>query len=338
MAEQIIITSQAEAPVIALNEIQKIDPRARGKRLSQEIQLVNVSVGADALREAGFIFIRHIFPVQLILPMKGENIAQALSALARGFPKEKAFSVQMRCTNHNDRQQAISILKSTEDELLGQGFVKNDSQPIWALSFLIHDNELYAGASFTSDNLSDWNGGMHRLKKEKGFISRAEFKLQEAFSAFAIDIPGMVERGTKAALDLGAAPGGWTRVLLDLGFHVTAIDPAALSDELSNRANLNHIRDVAQLVLQAQRLKKQSYDILLNDMRMDMMESCKIMLDMAGLIVPNGLAIISLKLPRSHWYKNTARALSLLEKSYTVQAARQLFHNRSEVTVVMRRK
>jgi len=103
---------------------------------------------------------------------------------------------------------------------------------------------------------------------------------------------------------------------------------------LSIHPRLTYMQDVAQKFL-LQKSKKDSFDILVNDMRMDMIESCKIMLDMAPFLSPNGIAVMTLKLPHSNWYKNTARALALLEKSYAIKGARQLFHNRSEVTVVM---
>ena len=321
---EMIITSQPEAAVIALNEIQKLDPAARGKRLSSEMQLVSVT---GQLPEAHFIFIRHIFPVQLIASL---DIAVAdLVALCSSFPKDKAFSLQMRCT---DAVRPLALLLKTEEDLLAQGYIKDDACPVWVLSLVIHHNEVYAGVSYTADNLSSWNGGMHRLKKDDHFISRAEFKLQEALSVFAVDIQA---KGAKTALDLGAAPGGWSKVLLDQGMHVTAVDPAALSDALVSHPNLVHVQSVAQKLISQKEANSRTFDLIANDMRMDMMESCKIMLDMVPLLTPGGLAVMTLKLPRSHWYKNTKRALSLLEKSYTIQGVRQLFHNRSEVTVVM---
>jgi|GEM_PF-4470148 len=232
---EVIISSQPEAAVIALNEIQKIDPKARGKRLRPGVQLVELSEEAfEAIKKSRPIFIQHMG-------------------------------------------------------------LKEDSIP--------------------------------KFKKDEMHISRAEFKLQEAFLTFAIDLTGF-----KTALDLGAAPGGWTKVMLEKGLQVTAVDPAVLSDKLNGHPNLIQAKETAQEFLRKQ---KDPYDILLNDMRMDIMESSKIMLDMASLLKPGGLALMTLKLPHSHWYKNTKRALALLERAYTIKEARQLFHNRSEVTVLL---
>lgn len=55
-------------------------------------------------------------------------------------------------------------------------------------------------------------------------MSRARHKFEEAIDAFRIP----VGRAT-SALDLGAAPGGWTAVLVEAGATVVAVDPGALS-------------------------------------------------------------------------------------------------------------
>ena len=54
---KIIITSQPEAAVIALNEIQRLDPAARGARFSHEMQLVSLNIEPSVLKP---IFIRHM--------------------------------------------------------------------------------------------------------------------------------------------------------------------------------------------------------------------------------------------------------------------------------------
>jgi 23S rRNA (cytidine2498-2'-O)-methyltransferase len=65
-----------------------------------------------------------------------------------------------------------------------------------------------------------------------------------------------------------------------------------------------------------------------------MMESCRIMEGLSESLVPGGLIVMTLKLPKANWYKKTKSALSYLENKYRIKGARQLFHNRSEVTVL----
>ena len=333
---QIVITAQQEAAVIALGEIIKYDSRAFSSKLSSETQLVTVPNGYFALLKElqNTIFIRHIFPVQIVTPVDIYDLDQQLIDLCGNLPKVEAFSIQMRCYSSSVvRDRMLSLIKAIEQGLLLRGYICNDKQPVWVLSLYIHENEMYAGVSSCVDNLSDWNGGMHRFKKYESFISRAEFKLQEAISAFGIDMKDIVSSNNKCAVDLGAAPGGWTKILLDYGLHVTAVDPALLSENIINHPNLIHIRDVAQNFIG----KKDDFAILTNDMRMDMIESCKIMLDMALFLSPGSIALITLKLPHNQWYKKTKRALSILKNKYIIQNVRQLFHNRSEVTVYLKK-
>ena len=60
--------------------------------------------------------------------------------------------------------------------------------------------------------------------------SRAYFKLEEA-----LDLAGVGDLHGSHALDLGAAPGGWTEVLLDRGASVVAVDPGALDESVATR-------------------------------------------------------------------------------------------------------
>ena len=91
-------------------------------------------------------------------------------------------------------------------------------------------NWAFIGLSLASHNISDWAGGVRRFRREKEQISRAEFKMLEAFEAFTSTCPPAA-----SLLDLGAAPGGWTRVLRQKGQYVTAVDPAELHPRLRRR-------------------------------------------------------------------------------------------------------
>jgi len=332
---QIIITSQPEATVIALNEIQKIDSGARGRRLSPETQLVETPKGYLSLLAElpNTIFIRHVFPVHVVYPVADDDLSQHLTGLCINIPKSEALTLQFRDASLGTVSPDIkAILQTVEHNLLSQGYTFDNKNPVWALSLYLHENKLYTGVSSCANNLSSWNGGVHRLKKCEEFVSRAEFKLEEAIATFDIDISDI--HRSKKAIDLGAAPGGWTKILLQHGFHVTAVDPGALSEIIMDNPKLVHFKDVAQKF----RGETGAYDMLVNDMRMDMIESCEIMLSMAHFLTKSGIALMTLKLPHSQWYKHTKRAISLLQNKYVLLKARQLFHNRSEVMVYLKKQ
>jgi 23S rRNA (cytidine2498-2'-O)-methyltransferase len=179
-------------------------------------------------------------------------------------------------------------------------------------------------------NLSDWAGGVRRFAREPGQISRSEFKLLEALEVFKIELP---PHGL--ALDLGAAPGGWTRVLRQQGQYVTAIDPAILDDRLSGDKGIRYRRVTAEAYLAD---GPDQFDLIANDMRMDARDSARLMAAYARYLYPHGCALMTLKLPELNRRTLLQHALDILGKSYVLAGARQLFHNRSEITVYLKQR
>ncbi|MDQ3247746.1 MAG: 50S rRNA methyltransferase, partial [Chloroflexota bacterium] len=186
----------------------------------------------------------------------------------------------------------------------------------------------FLGLSRTADNLSDWAGGVRRFARETDQVSRSEFKLLEALEIFAIALPshGM-------ALDLGAAPGGWTRVLRQRQQYVTAIDPGELDPRLAQDRDVRHKRMTAEAYLNAE---PDSFDIIVNDMRMDARDSARLMVAYRRQLYPTGIVIMTLKLPEQKRRPVIDHAFTILREAYAIVGARQLFHNRSEITVYLK--
>jgi len=192
------------------------------------------------------------------------------------------------------------------------------------LSACITEHGVSIGVNRTADSLADWPGGRVRLGKRDGQISRAEFKLEELFALGALDLPSS---GT--AVDLGAAPGGWTRLLRSHGLRVHAVDPADLDPRLRGDRGIRHERTTAGEFLRA---TDRTFDVAVNDMRMEPELSCRVMLDAAERLRPGGLAVVTLKIGAR--VDAVHRCLELLRRAYRIDFARQLHHNRNEVTVV----
>jgi 23S rRNA (cytidine2498-2'-O)-methyltransferase len=86
-------------------------------------------------------------------------------------------------------------------------------------------------------------GGVRRLRRLAGAPSRSGVKLQEAFLAFLTPTERhLTFAGRPRAVDLGAAPGGWTFVLRSLGAEVFAVDHGALAPELADDPLVIHVR------------------------------------------------------------------------------------------------
>ena len=137
------------------------------------------------------------------------------------------------------------------------------------------------------------------------------------------------------ALDLGAAPGGWTRVLRQKGLSVVAVDPAELHPSLGKDNEVTHKQETAQDFL---RTNTTYFDLIVNDMRIDSRKSAQMMVSFATTLKVDGYGILTLKLPQSNPYKLMSHSFNILKEEFEIVNARNLFHNRHEVTLVVKGK
>lgn len=336
MTPTLIATANDRFAEMALAELQAVggEPVAT---LAPGIWTIHLPQGfftlAEQWRAIPPIFVRHICPVQTVVSLADgvEGLLEtAVITFTHLLEPEWPFSVQSRVLNKLPFKP-YDINKPLSDQLAAASGTPLDVRsPFQILSVVLADNEAYLGLSLAVNNLSDWAGGVRRFAREPAQISRAEFKLLEALESFQIELP---PRGR--ALDLGAAPGGWTRVLRQKEQYVTAVDPAWLHPTLQTDKGVRHLRLTAEEYLADY---PDSYDVIVNDMRLDARDSARLMVGYGRYLYPHGLAIITLKLPEKNYRPALDHALNILRQGYTIAAARQLFHNRSEVTVYLKPK
>lgn len=360
----LVLTCDEGSVELAEHELLQVAPRSKVvAHLSAGVLLVDARQPFASLalvwRTAPPIFVRHICPAQTIVPLwdspgDPDEVAEAVAGPAAGvlaehLPAGQTFSVQTRLIAEPpykpyDVNQALSqaVAQKTGASLDVRSPQQIVSVVCAELAPAVIDHlprelqpgphgALYAlvGLSTPQQNLSDWAGGARRFAREEGQVSRSEFKLLEAFEVFAVTLP---LRGV--ALDLGASPGGWTRVLRQRGQYVTAVDPGALDERVAADPGVRHKRMTAEAYLQDD---PDQFDLIVNDMRMDARDSARLMVAYARLLYPHGSAIITLKLPETRRSPILEHAFDILRSAYTIAGARQLFHNRSEITVYLRR-
>ncbi len=334
-----ILTTNPSSLDLALAELQRAQP---GARLVQELAPgvwrvalpQHFYVLAEQWRQQPPIFARHICPVlaEISLP-DGDEVISVLQAVIADFvdlvDPSLSFSVQTRVFGaallkpfNVNEALATAVQQQT-------GAPLDVRQPEQILSVVIHEQVAYLGLSLALHNLSDWAGGVRRFARDEGQISRAEFKLLEALEVFRITLPPY-----GLALDLGAAPGGWTRVLHKLQQYITAVDPATLHPSLKQERTIRHKRMTAEEYL-AQ--GADAFDFIVNDMRQDARDSARLMVQYAPYLFPDGAALMTFKLPENGRRAIIKHAFNILQSAYTIADARQLFHNRSEITVYLRR-
>ena len=342
--DSMILTTAPDAQELAAAELAQESPQAtiRGV-LAPGVLLIDLAERflalAERWRQQPPIFIRHICPVFWEIPLVGgmEDFDRMDHALADDLcaliDPELPFSVQARLLAAVP-YKPFDLNRALADRIVAAvGAPLEVRKPCQVVSVVVgalpgEPLHGYVGLSLAQHNLSDWAGGVRRFAREPAQISRSEFKLLEALELFAIATPA---RGV--ALDLGAAPGGWTRVLRQRGLYVTAVDPAPLDPRLAHDRAIRYRPLTAQEYLAS---GPDTFDLIVNDMRMDARDSARLMVAYARYLVPDGAALITLKLPEREPRAVLDQALRLLERGYRVVGARQLFHNRSEVTVHLR--
>ena len=177
------------------------------------------------------------------------------------------------------------------------------------------------------------NGILH-LKMPREAPSRSTLKLEEALLSFLDERdrerwlrPGLT------AVDLGAAPGGWTWQLASRGLKVTAVDNGAMQEELMATGRVEHRREDG-----FRYRPRRPVDWLL----CDMVEQPQRIAALMGDWLERGdcrRAVFNLKLPMKRRHQNLQECLNSLRQrldaaglDYTLHC-KQLYHDREEVTV-----
>lgn len=178
--------------------------------------------------------------------------------------------------------------------------------------------------------------GIQRVSMAHDAPSRSYLKLAEAFEVFLDKTeqarylkPGM------SAVDLGAAPGGWTWQLAQRGLKVSAVDNGPLKGAAASHPSIKHLRQ------DGFRFRPQRpVDWLVCDMVEQPQRVAALMTEwfVAGLTQH---AIFNLKLPMKKRVAALHTALDGIRTALNAKGlryrleAKQLYHDREEVTVFL---
>ena len=196
--------------------------------------------------------------------------------------------------------------------------------------FVAGDHALLA-RSLPADS-APWPLGIPRLRMHPDAPSRSALKLEEALLVLLTDAERarLLQDGMRAA-DLGAAPGGWTWVLTRHGLRVTAIDNGPLRPHVLDTGKVQHLR--------ADGFSWQPPQPL-DWMVCDMVEQPRRVAERMATWLREGWcrqAIFNLKLPMKKRWQETRLCLDLFARQAgrpLTLRARQLYHDREEITVL----
>lgn len=196
--------------------------------------------------------------------------------------------------------------------------------------FFLTSTSVYLGIS-RPGNSSPWFMGIPRLRFPRTAPSRSTLKLEEAFLVFLGDQPTCLLPGM-SAVDLGAAPGGWTWQLVKRSIRVTAVDNGPLDPALLDSGIVEHLRADG-----FRYRPSKPVDWLVCDM---VEQPARIALLVARWVA-SGLcrhAIFNLKLPMKKRYEEMKRCRSMIAQHLDNAgipfrlAFKQLYHDREEIT------
>ncbi len=172
--------------------------------------------------------------------------------------------------------------------------------------------------------------GIPRLRMPKRAPSRSVLKLEEALHRLVPEVER--PRPGERAVDLGAAPGGWSWLMRQRGARVIAVDNGPLAAGLDDDPGVEHLRrDAFRYHPPA------PVDWLLCDVVDRPQGVARLMLRWlrAGHC---RAALFNLKLPMRRPLETVQRTLRALEATGAEVRAGQLYHDREEITVYARRR
>lgn len=302
------------------------------------------SEAADAERLMRSVrFNQLIFPRQwargayVILP-ESDRISVLLKALA-DYPV--CGSLWLEVVDTNDGKELSTFCKKFEaplrKALLKAGKLVDDAKKPRLLLTFKSGREVFAGIA-EADNQAMWPMGIPRLKFPREAPSRSTLKLEEAWHHFIPReqwdqrlAPGMT------AVDLGAAPGGWTWQLVNREIRVTAVDNGPMAESLMYSGFVVHQRADGFTFRPRHPVHWMVCDIVEKPART------------AAMIetwLGEGLcreAVVNLKLPMKQRYAEVRRLLDRIESGLVERGlkvsigCKQLYHDREEVTCHLRR-
>lgn len=303
--------------------------------------------GEKLVRELPFsslVFARQMFVVgELLRDLPPEDRISPIVGMLQGVV-EKGGELRVEVADTNESKELMKFCRKftvpLRAALREAGVLTNHETPKRPVVhvFFIAPGCCYTGYSLSNNN-SPFYMGIPRLKFPSDAPSRSTLKLEEAFHVF-IPADEWDERLANGmyAVDLGACPGGWTYQLVKRNMWVSSVDNGPMAQSLMDTGQVTWLREDG--------FKYRPTRNNISWMVCDMVEKpAKVAALMAQWLV-NGWCretIFNLKLPMKKRYEELSRNLAYIQEQldeHGINAqiqARQLYHDREEVTVHVRR-
>ena len=289
---------------------------------------------------ADLVFVRQMLVnCELVeIPQPAERIAAVVAAAGR---LGRRFStVWLEAPDADAPRQLLASTRNSQaalhDALAEAGLIVARNAP--RLHVCLLDRMRVLLGTSDPDNSSPWPMGIARLRFPAGAPSRSGLKLVEALALFIDEdeLPGRMRAG-RVAIDLGAAPGGWSQVLASRGVRVVAVDNGPIAANVLATQLVEHRREDAFRFRPERPVDWMVCDVVAAPARI-------------AALVAQWVAkrwcretIFNLKLPNANRWREVERCHSVIEKTLAAVEddhalrLKHLYHDRDEVTGHLRR-
>ncbi|MCW4021142.1 MAG: THUMP domain-containing protein, partial [Candidatus Bathyarchaeota archaeon] len=278
------------------------------------------------------LYVGHVFPVNSkteISPHK-ESIERLHELIMRLERLKSRDTFVVRCHRRGSHDFSSRDVEAELGYLLEKatGAAVNLEDPKKIVIVQIFQNLAFVGVAAAENVLAKRIGVFRKYAEGERPFTRAEHKIKEAIEAFNLRIGEDSE-----VLDLGAAPGGWTKVLSGLAKRVVSVDPAELSPAVEVLPNVVHLRRKAEELPD----DVGSFDLITNDINMSPSESARVMVALAHRLRKRGIAVMTVKFVTPNRRKHVSEAIEILKAEYKNFKVKRLPHNRYETTLFMQK-
>ncbi len=312
-----------------------------------------------------FSFVDNILKLHSQVELNGDDYSSLEGAIAKVIKKEDShsFSIEVKKIGFVSEKKAkdIEVILGLHMESLG--IIPELKNPKRTILVALTKNIGFVCESSPSNHVDRFR---QANASKYAAINRAEYKIIEAMQFFGINPTGYV-------LDIGAAPGGWTHCLSELGSKIVAIDYGLLFyDKFSNGKKIlvlaehpdeqtlvNATKNFDNITLAAfdSELKYSDFDIihvrasnipdvlqhiikaigkfgmLMIDINGSSTEGAHLA-DMSANFMKSGAdLVLTVKLQNMAVMRHVSKAEEILSGKYNSVSVKKLPHNREEITL-----
>jgi 23S rRNA (cytidine2498-2'-O)-methyltransferase len=307
---------------------------------------VVVALNEHPLSYRNLIFTRQLIRLHHIIAALAERdrLTPVLTAIAELPGTYSVLWLEVPDTNQGKTLSAFTrrfqplVETALRDQERLQDNTEHSNKPLPRLHIFFPDKSSALIGTSDPHNSASAIMGIARQSMPAEAPSRSTLKLAEAIEVF-------MDRGEQSrilrqgmqAVDLGAAPGGWTWQLVKRGIRVTAVDNGPMKGALAGHPLVQHLKQDG-----FKYVPRRAVDWLV----CDMLEQPSRVATLIGTWFVAGLtkhAIFNLKLPMKQRVAALDSALNNIRSRLDMEGinyrllAKQLYHDREEVTVFLTR-